>query len=59
MKLKSLWPVGAPRLVCAQHGHVVNGVQVPRQYQNMKMKKLPSEANSELGDLSGEGRLGE
>ncbi len=25
----------------------------------MKMKKLPSEANSEKGDLSGEGRLGE
>ena len=25
----------------------------------MKMKKLPSEANSEQGDLSGEGRLGE
>jgi hypothetical protein len=25
----------------------------------MKMKKLPSEANSEEGDLSGEGRLGE
>ena len=25
----------------------------------MKMKKLPSEANSEKGDLAGEGRLGE
>ena len=25
----------------------------------MKMKKLPSEANSEKGDLSGKGRLGE
>ena len=25
----------------------------------MKMKRLPSEANSEKGDLSGEGRLGE
>ncbi len=25
----------------------------------MKMKKLPSEADSEKGDLSGEGRLGE
>ena len=25
----------------------------------MKMNKLPSEANSEKGDLSGEGRLGE
>ncbi len=25
----------------------------------MKMKQLPSEANSEQGDLSGEGRLGE
>ncbi len=25
----------------------------------MKMKELPSEANSEKGDLSGEGRLGE
>jgi hypothetical protein len=25
----------------------------------MKMKKLPSEANSEQGDMSGEGRLGE
>ena len=25
----------------------------------MKMKKLPSEANSEQGDLAGEGRLGE
>jgi hypothetical protein len=25
----------------------------------MKMKKPPSEANSEKGDLSGEGRLGE
>lgn len=30
-------------------------VEIP----NMKMKKPPSEANSEKGDLSGEGRLGE
>ena len=29
------------------------------KYQNMKMKKPPSEANSEKGDLSEEGRLGE
>ena len=29
------------------------------EYQNMKMKKLRSEANSEKGDFSGEGRLGE
>ena len=52
--------VAVSRLVCAQHGHVVIGVQVPLwNYQNMKMKKPPSEANSEKGDLSGEGRLGE
>jgi hypothetical protein len=29
------------------------------KYQNMKMKKPPSEANSGAGDRPGEGRLGE
>jgi hypothetical protein len=29
------------------------------KYQNMKMNKPPSEANSGAGDRSGEGRLGE
>ncbi len=48
------------RLVRAQHGHVVNEVEVPcRNTRTWKMKKLPSEANSEKGDLSGKGRLGE
>ena len=48
------------RLVCAQHGHVVNGVQVPcGNTRHEKMKKPPSEANSGAGDRSGEGRLGE
>jgi len=37
-------PLALPRLVCAQHGHVVNGVQVPcRNTRNEK--RLPSEAN--------------
>jgi hypothetical protein len=43
------------RLVCAQHGHVVNGVEVPcrNTKHEKKMNILLSEANSERVTDSG------
>jgi hypothetical protein len=44
------------RFVCAQHGRDVNGVKVLCRKPDMKMKRLPSEANSgRATDLRKEG----
>ena len=59
MKLKSLWPVGASRLVCDQHGRSPKGVQVPCVKIEMNRNEQISTSRSQgcTGDRVAERRL--
>ena len=52
-------PVGASRLVCAQHGHVVNGVQVPCRNTKHENEETTTRGQARKGNRPREGRLWE
>ena len=47
------------RLVCAQHGHVVNGVQVPCRNTKHENEETTTRGQARKGDRPREGRLWE